>query len=160
MARGGSYFPNKFTHNTQEKGPTNKKPTNQTPTDKAPKTKGGQTQGGKRPKHREADTKTRENRQRDKEELKKSVEAPWIRGGRNRERGAAQRGAEQNTNTGTPTQREAGSREAAQTGGGGARKDQNGYSHALVDVQRGPGTSKMNTSVQQRRAMPRRSKVV
>ena len=47
-------------------------------------------------------------------------------------------GAEQNTNTGTPTQRtEAGSREAAEDRRRGAREDQTGCTHALVDIQRG-----------------------
>ena len=43
-----------------------------------------------------------------------TVKAPWIRGGKIRERGQHKGGAEQNTDTGTPTQRtKAGSREAA-----------------------------------------------
>ena len=66
------------------------------------------------------------------------MKAPWIRDGRIRERGQHKGGAEQNTNTGTPTQRtEAGSREAAEDRRRGAREDQNGCTHALVDVQRG-----------------------
>ena len=138
MARGGSYFPEQ-THPTHTKNNQNnsKQQQTQSPTDTAPTPKqGGQAQGKRRedrrgpqsmsstrktqnkfsaeqgteaPRHRK---KTREQRQRDKEQPKE-VRAPENRGSKNRERGQ-QRRAEQNTNTGTPTQRrEAGSREAA-----------------------------------------------
>ena len=135
--RAGPTSPNKHPHHTQDKGPTNKHPTNQTPTDRSQKPTRDQKQGGggeaakdhnnwvapkksgtnsirgNRPEHQKEGTKTREERQETRRN-QKTEKAPQIRGSRNKEKGEAQEGAEQTTNTGTPTQRkEKGSRKAA-----------------------------------------------
>ena len=167
MARGGSYFPNKHTHNTLDKGPTKTGPTIQTPTGKATKTEGGQTQGGRGRNPRGPRALSSTQKVRNKLNTGQETEAPrnghegtgtptkrqggatnqWKhlgsgaagtgRGGQqtSKKRG----GAEQNTNTGTPTQRkEEGSREAAtDRWRRGAQGPEKVYSHALVDGQRG-----------------------
>ena len=67
------------------------------------------------------------------------MKAPWIRGGKIRERGAAQKRGrtEKQTQGHQHKERRQGAGRQQRTGGEGAREDQSGYSHALVDVQRG-----------------------
>ena len=90
--------------------------------------------GTEAPRHRK---KTREQRQRDKEQPKE-VRAPENRGSKNRERGQQKEG--QNRTQTQEHQHQEGRQGAGRqqrTGGEGAREDQRGCTHALVDVQRG-----------------------
>ena len=152
----------KHTHNTQDKGPTNKRPTNQTPTDKAPKTKGGQTQGGGGKNPRGSRELSSTQKVRNKFNTGQETEAarsghentrkPTKRQGgaknqwkhlRSGAAGTGRGGQHKEGQNRTQTQghqhkeRRQGAGRQQRTGGGGARKDQSGYSHALVDVQRG-----------------------
>ena len=137
MAPGGSYFPEQtppqqtrqgaHQHTTKKPNPerqkrkTRKGARHKGEEEKPPKDHGNgiapkkvkiNSAQGNRPEHQRAE-ETRDRRPNDKEEPK-SRERTKTRSSRNKERGAAQRGAGQNTNTGKPTQRkETRRREAA-----------------------------------------------
>ena len=147
----------------QKKGPTTTQPkTERLPRpEKQKQSEGGGNHKGRGPQHQNSmiDRKTIDQRQRGTSSRTQVQES---KGRRHRRKEGRAEGAEPNTDTGTPHTQTGGKK----TGGSNGQEEK-GHARTREGTRvpywtsnRGPGTSKMNTSVRQRRATLKRSKVV